>query len=67
MLEEVEFNSFIVMRVLRLMRELESLYEQCGDVEVRVVSDDYCLSIHSIADVRKNKGYDDRKIEIVIG
>ena len=41
------------MRVLRLMRELESLYEQFGDVEVSVVSDYYCLSIHSIADVAK--------------
>lgn len=54
------------MKVSELISKLETLRSQCGDVEVRVVSDDYFLSIHTIEDVREGQGYDYYG-EIVVG
>lgn len=34
-----------------LIKKLQQMQSQCGDVEVRVYSNDYCCSLHVVEDV----------------
>lgn len=43
------------MTISELIYELERIEEEYGNLPVRVVSDDYCLSIHKVGDVRPNQ------------
>lgn len=54
------------MRISEMISMLEELHDNCGDVNVRVVSDDYHLSIHNIVDIRESSNYN-HDVEIVIG
>lgn len=54
------------MRISEIINKLKELQDYCGDVNVRVVSDDYYLSIHNIIDIRESDDYNNN-VEIVIG
>ena len=54
------------MRISEMISMLEELQNYCGDVKVRVVSDDYHLTIHNIVDIRESSNYN-HDVEIVIG
>lgn len=54
------------MKISEMISMLEDLQGYCGDVKVRVVSDDYHLTIHNIVDIRESSNYN-HDVEIVIG
>lgn len=54
------------MRISEMISMLEELQDYCGDVKVRVVSDDYHLTVHNIVDIRESSNYN-HDVEIVIG
>lgn len=61
-----EMSSRRGMRISEMISMLEELQDYCGDVNVRVVSDDYHLTIHNIVEIRESSDYN-HNVEIVIG
>jgi hypothetical protein len=53
------------MKIKNLIDKLLEKYDECGNVDVKIVSDDYHLTIHNIEDVRTGASYD-HNVEIVI-
>lgn len=53
------------MKIKTLIDKLTSKYEECGNVDVKIVSDDYFMSIHNIEDVRTDTSYN-HNVEIVV-
>lgn len=55
------------MKVRELIKKLEYLESQMGDVEVRTYSDDYCCDLHKIEDVTEGYHNGWNSINDVIG
>ena len=53
------------MKIKTLIDKLIEKYNECGNVDVKIVSDDYHLTIHNIEDVRTDTSYN-HNVEIVI-
>lgn len=53
------------MKIKTLIDKLTIKYEECGNVDVKIVSDDYFMSIHNIEDVRNDTTYN-HNVEIVV-
>ena len=53
------------MKIKNLIDKLLEKYDECGNVDVKIVSDDYHLTLHNIEDVRTGTSYD-HNVEIVI-
>lgn len=54
------------MYVSELIERLTNLQEQNGELQVRVDSDDYCLDIHRIDNLRCDEHKGDWYIDIII-
>lgn len=61
-----EMSSRRGMRISEIISMLEELQDYCGNVNVRVVSDDYHLTVHNIVEIREGSNYN-HDVEIVIG
>lgn len=61
-----EMSSRRGMRISEIISMLEELQDYCGNVNVRVVSDDYHLTVHNIVEIREDSNYN-HDVEIVIG
>lgn len=54
------------MKIKTLIDKLNEKYNECGNVDVKIVSDDYYLTLHNIEDVRTTDTSYDHNVEIVI-
>lgn len=54
------------MKVSEVIKRLEELENQCGDVDAKVVSDDYCMDVHNICGVRFSNSNGYHRIQIVV-
>lgn len=54
------------MKLDELIEKLQYQQSQCGNIDTRVVSDDYCIGINKICGVRFNNSNGHHRVEIVV-